>query len=136
MKKTVLIIVLLSFGFSQQEWNMEFMRKYVVDDDTLIISPNSRKPYSGRVFSLYDNGRTKEEGKYRNGKQDGLTTHWNENGQKSVEETYKDGKLNGLFTYWQKNGQKWEESTYKDGKKDGLWTWYNEDGTINKVKEY
>ena len=28
---------------------------------------------------------------------------------------FKDGKLDGLATHWYKNGQKWLERTYKDG---------------------
>ena len=152
MKKILLIIVLLSFGFSQQEWNMEFMRKYVVDDDTLIFSPNSRKPYSGKVFSLYDNGKPKKEGKYRNGikhglwtewflsgqkwsegtfnngKEDGKWTGWWGNGQKKGKGTFNNGKPNGKWTGWWINGQKAEEGTYKVGKPDGLWIYWYENG--------
>ena len=82
---------------------MEFMRKYVVDNDTLIITPNSRKPYSGKVFSLYDNGKKKEEGKYRNGKKDKLWTEWYENGQKKRELIIKYGNLISV-KQWNEDG--------------------------------
>ena len=82
---------------------MEFMRKYVVDGDTLIIPPNSRKPYTGKVFSLYNDGTKQEEGKYRNGLKDGKWTSWYENGQKKREVIYKDKKR---FSYktWNRDG--------------------------------
>ena len=115
MKKILLIGLFISVGFSQQEWNMEFMRKYVVDGDTLIIPPNSRKPYTGKAFSLYKDGTKEEEGKYRNGLKDGKWTQWHSNGQKSDEGTYKNGKKDGLWTEWHFTGSIYSEKTYRDG---------------------
>ena len=46
---------------------------------------------------------------------DGLHTEWYENGQKSYEVTYKDGKYDGLVTHWYKD-KKVTEGNYKDGK--------------------
>ncbi|MEO1879936.1 MAG: hypothetical protein ABGX40_08180, partial [Methylococcales bacterium] len=37
-------------------------------------------------------------------------------GQKTGEGNYKDGKQEGLRTFWDENGQKWRETNYKDGK--------------------
>ena len=70
---------------------MEFMRKYVVDGDTLIILPNSRKLYTGKAFSLYNDGTTKEEGNYRNGLKDGRWTYYTNVGNGKYEITYKAG---------------------------------------------
>jgi len=149
MKKILLIVLLLSFGFSQQEWNMEFMRKYIVDGGTLIIPPNSRKPYTGKVFSLYNDGTKKEEGKYRNGLKDGKWTSWHENGQKRKEGTYKDGKMIKKKVW---NNAHLEhptdvdnvnvyEKTYKDGKLDRYTEWYGngqkkKEGTYKGVGKY
>ena len=38
-----------------------------------------------------------------------------ENGQKSEERNYKDGKQDGKWTEWDENGQIKSEATYKDG---------------------
>jgi formylglycine-generating enzyme required for sulfatase activity len=70
----------------------------------------------------------KEEGTYKDGKEDGLWTYWYENGEKKSEGTYKDGELNGLWTDWYENGQKSSEATYKDGEVDGIVIIWYEDG--------
>ncbi len=61
-------------------------------------------------------GQTREEGEYKDGKQEGLWTYWDENGQKTGEGEYKDGKREGLGTYWHANGQKSAEVEYRDDK--------------------
>jgi antitoxin component YwqK of YwqJK toxin-antitoxin module len=132
MKKILLITLLLSVGFCQQEWNIEFMKEY----GGVTYAPNSKKPYIGKVYSFYDSGESKEEGKYRNGLKDGKWTQWHSNGQKSDEGTYKNGKKDGLWTQWHSNGQKSDEGTYKNGKKDGLWTEWHFTGSIYSEKTY
>ena len=87
------------------------MREY----SGVTYAPNSDKPYTGKVFSLYDDGKKKEEGKYRDGKNDGLVTWWYENGQKEEEGNWKNGEDVGKWTYWYENGNKKSEGTYKDG---------------------
>ncbi len=82
----------------------------------------NNEPYSGWAKEMYDSGQVKGLGQAKDGKPDGLQTHWYENGLKESEVTYKDGKMDGLFRRWHENGQKQSEGTYKDGKKDGLWT--------------
>ena len=107
------LLLFLTVGVSQQNWNVEFMKKY----GGLTYSPNSNKPYTGKVFDLYkSNGNKKVEGYYKDGNQDREWTYWYENGQKKLERTYKDGELDGLWTYWDENGQKYSEITFKNGK--------------------
>jgi len=96
MKHTLLIItaLMLIVGCSK-----------TIDVDKLVergglhYEVNSDKPFSGEVFSLY------------------------ENGQKEGEATFKDGELDGLSTTWYENGQKWLEGTYKDGKEISKECW-------------
>ena len=57
-------------------------------------------------------------------------------GQKKMEANYKDGKQDGLSTHWYDNGQKEAEITYKDGKQDGLWIIYNQEGTETGRETY
>ena len=52
---------------------------------------------------------------YKDGKEDGVSTTWNEDGNKESESHYKDGKLNGLCTCWHENGQIEGEGFFKDG---------------------
>ena len=117
----IISLLSLSVGVSQQNWNMELMKEH----GGLIYSPNSNKPYTGDIYSIYVNGKKKLEGKYNNGIKDGLWIEWYKNGQKMEEEIYKNGEEDGKWTWWYKNGQKKEEGIFKGGKKDGLFTrWY------------
>ena len=76
-----LLLILIAFSFSQEAINYETT---LIEKDQLFYTKDTNKPYSGPVFSLYDDGKKKEEGK---------ATIWHENGQKSDEVTYKDGEL-------------------------------------------
>ena len=61
----------------------------------------------------------------KDGKRDGLSTHWYENGQKSGEENFKDGKLMSAV-HWKPNGEKCSMTNLKDG--NGVSVWYFPDG--------
>ena len=52
----------------------------------------SNSPYTGKYYTLYENGQKEAEGNLKNGKQDGLTTEWYENGKKAKESNFKDGE--------------------------------------------
>ena len=83
MKKTLLIVLFISLGFSQQ------------------IIP--------QITETYDNGNVKNityHEKSRTGIEKVKYEKYYKYGQKSSEETYKDWKPDGLFTVWYENGQK------------------------------
>jgi len=75
----------------------------------------SDSPYTGKYYTLYENGQKQAEGNLKNGKQDGLTTEWYENGKKAKESNFKDDKQDGLYLEWHENGQKRFEIKYKHG---------------------
>ena len=126
MKKTLLIILplLLILGCSKEPIN----ENSLLDRNGVKYQQDSQKPYSGKVFRLYENGEKKLEGSYKDGKEDGVWTYWYENGQKSSEGNYKYGEYDGLQTSWYENGQKSFEGNYKYGEYDGLHTVWYEDG--------
>ena len=97
--------------------------------DEVCYIKGTNKPYSGRIFSLHENGQKSDEGTLIDGELDGLRTEWYENGQKKEEVTFKDGELDGLGTLWYENGQKKEEATFKDGNLILSKEWY-EDGSV------
>ena len=154
MKNHLIIsLLILSVGFSQQEYNHNDLIKM---DNGLYTVKFSDEPITGKVYGYFgeesnpkivyigDIRNGKREGRwksyyhstgkkifdynYKNGKLDGLITSWYENGQKNFRGTYKDGKPDGLVTKWYENGQKEEEGTWKDGKEDGLFTEWYENG--------
>ena len=91
MKKTLLTILslLLIVGCSKDPINVDKL----VERNGVMYLINSDEPYSGEVFSLYENGQKAYEGNFKDGKGDGLSTFWYENGKKRWERTYKDGIL-------------------------------------------
>ena len=151
MKRLLLIVLplLLIVGCSSPEpINYE---ETLNERDGVFYTKDTNEPYSGPVFSLYDDGKKNKEGTFKDGKEDGLWTSWYENGQKwreriykpdelysytvwnrngikDREGNYKNGKEDGLYTEWYENGQKKSELNYKDGKKDGLYTGWWENG--------
>ena len=91
----------------------------------LFYLKESDDPYTGGVFELYENGKKKTQGSFKDGKPEGLMTIWHRNGLKKTEGSMKDGKPEGLMTEWYESGQKRYEENWKDGKKGGLMTsWY------------
>ena len=152
MKTKILFItsLLLIVGCSKEPINYETT---LVEREGVFYTNDTNEPYSGKVFSLYLDGKKKDEGTlkdgrmisrtewswfengqkmseetFKDGKLDGLSTEWYENGQKKFEEFYRDSLLNGLVKYWYENGQKEFEGTYKNGKQDGLYTVWYENG--------
>ena len=125
MKRLLLIVLLLSLGFSQKL--TEVVETY---NNGNIKSITYHKETRTRIEKVkyreyYENGQKSVEVTLKNGKRDGLYTEWYENGNKKLEYTYNDGKMDGLRTFWYEDGQKRWLSSYKDGERDGLWTeWY------------
>ncbi|HIB32429.1 MAG TPA: hypothetical protein EYO45_04895 [Candidatus Marinimicrobia bacterium] len=98
---------------------INYKKILVKDDDRIFYTINTNKPYSGDVFSLYDDGKKKDEGALKNGRENGGWTYWHENGQKRSKGNYKNGDKYGKWTYFYQNKQKTEVA--------------NSDGTINKT---
>ena len=67
MKKILLIILLLLLivGCSKEPINI---KTTLVERDGIYYTRGTNKPYSGLGFSLYDDGKKKEEGTYKDGK--------------------------------------------------------------------
>ncbi|SVB28109.1 uncharacterized protein METZ01_LOCUS180963, partial [marine metagenome] len=124
MKRIILIALLLIVGCSKEPINDETL----IEKGGLKHHPDTKKLYSGKVFTNHLGGKKESEGTYKDGKKDGKQTGWYENGQKMYEGTYKDGKIDGLNTGWYENGQKKREGTLKDGKEDGNWSYWYENG--------
>ena len=117
MKKTLLIItaLMLVVGCSKEpEKEPINYETTLIERDGVHYTKDTNKPYSGPVFSLYENGQKMSEGTMKDGKPDGLLTSWYENGKKELEATVKDGELDGLLTSWYENGKMKIKGTLKD----------------------
>ena len=96
----ILLISVILFSCSDSEI------KYHIDEttsptDTLTYLKLDMTPLNGVVYCEFG-----ENGKYINGKEEGLSKWWDENGQLREETNYKDGKKDGLSQKWFKNGPK------------------------------
>lgn len=124
---TFLFFVGCSGNGEEQEVKKEYW-----DNDTFIQETNYTNVSKDRIESTYyccdknnKKGALKWQTHYKNGKEEGLRTLWNESGVKQQEVHYKNGKQEGLETIWFETGEKMYEGTYKNGKEEGLGTgWY------------
>ena len=134
MKILTLFFLLISFSFSQEPINYE---NRLIEKDYSFYTKDTNKPYSGPVFSLYEDGKKKEKGSLKKGKMISKTKwKWYENGQKYRELTYYNGELineiywtedgldYGEFVFYFKNGEIWKKGNLKDGKRDGKFIEY------------
>ena len=98
MKKLyTLLSLFMIFGCSSPESiNQDLLNK----KDGVFYTKDTNEPYSGTVFSLYDDGNKESEWTLKDGRLDGLYTHWREDGIKLEVGSFKGGRLHGLVTYW------------------------------------
>ncbi len=75
---------------------------------------------------MHDNGQVGLLQQLKDGKRDGLDTHWYSNGQKKAEGNFKDGKVVSAVV-WKPNGEKCPVTYVEDGA--GVVVNYNENGT-------
>ena len=101
--KLFFLILFLIIGCTKDPINYENL---LYEKDGVFYGKQSNKPYSGKVFSLYGDGKKKTFGNLKKGKSNGLWIWFHENGVKKYEGTWKNGNLNGLRTEWYKNGNK------------------------------
>ena len=90
MKNHLIIsLLLLSVGFCQQEYSSNNLNEI----DGVFYTTDMNEPYSGPVFSLYENGNKESEWTLKDGKLDGLSIYWDRKEQLDTKRTYKDGEL-------------------------------------------
>ncbi len=90
-------------------------------------------PLEGRCLSFHGNGQKDQEGEYKNGKEEGPWTYWNEEGAQLFNKSgiYSSGvrvsdppaPLEGRWLTFHGNGQRDQAGEYKNGMKDGPWAY-------------
>ena len=166
MKVLIILLLTLSAGFSQKEYQL----KDLIYENGIFSNRSSEELVNGMVYQnfkekrvvlgnvvngkkeglwtfWYDNGRKIKEGSFEDGKLEGVWTYWNQRGEKESEGTFKAGKGSGLWIFWHPNGEKFSEGNLIGVKKDGIWTYWSqngkkeseevyEDGVLVSVKEW
>ena len=156
MKNYLIIsLLILSVGFSQQEYNHNDLIEMdnglwtvKFNDESITgkvyggfgVSRPYKKVYMGEIrygkqegrwkYYYHSTGKKEFDFNFKNGKRDGLNTEWYENGQKRGERTFKDGIQDGLWIGWFENGQKENEVTYKYGEIVEVIGMWNKDGSV------
>jgi antitoxin component YwqK of YwqJK toxin-antitoxin module len=100
----------------------------LIEKDGIFYTKDNVKPYSGKVFSLWETGKTHTKMTLKRGKPEHVKTSFFENGNIEKRETYRNGELSGLSTDFYESGQKKSEGHFQHSKKIGLWTDWYEDG--------
>ena len=87
----------------------------LIERDSLLYAPNDNKPYTGSVFSLYENGKEELNGRFRNGIKNGKWKWWNDDGGIDSTGNYKNGIMHGRWQFYFSNGNMNGMGQYKDG---------------------
>ena len=77
LKVIVITLIITSYTLAQSKINVN----HLLDYGGLKFMPNSDKPFNGKVFELYDNGRKHWEKRYIKGIAFGYYRSWYKNGQ-------------------------------------------------------
>ena len=107
------------------------------DEDADVFSgPTTKRPYSGPVYSKYDDGVVESEGTLKNGHEQGWWIEYFEDGTKDNEGAYDKGEETGYWKYWHENGQLASGGNFKEGSPDGPWITFYENGKIESQGLY
>jgi len=125
MKKLIikykLFIILISLFILPFISFSQVNQSQLVEKDEIMYLSN--KPYTGKCYTNFDNGKTGLEGSYKNGKKDGEWIWYYENGIKKRSTTFKDGVKQGKSIYWYKTGIKKSEIIFDNDRNIRQTSW-------------
>ena len=85
--KTLLLLIGLNiFSCEKDPINYEIS---LIRRDGVYYSKDTNLPYNGQVFSMYESGKIKTKGRFKDGKAHGLTIDWYKNEKKKSELNFK-----------------------------------------------
>jgi len=83
----------------------------------------------GTCAEYWQNGVCFTQGRYEDGKREGMWHEWNRQGVRVLSAEYSNGMLNGIYRKWNITGAPLVEGSYRNGKKAGTWVFYKQDGS-------
>ncbi len=134
MKRYIPLLALLLASLLYPQSKMDINN--LVEYGGLLYAPNDNKPYTGSVFSIYENGIEELNGKFRNGLKNGKWTWWNETGYKDSSVIYKNGLKNGHYTIWYDEKIKLVSGRYTNELKEGKWQYWDSSGNLDSLVNY
>ena len=97
----------------------------MVEYGNLKYAPNDDKPYSGRVFDLYQDGSKRIDGMFHKGQRSGRWIFYFRDGKKNYEVVYRANSEHQKIIYFNKDGSVNREGALINGKRRGGWTYVN-----------
>ena len=79
----------------------------------------------GPFVAWYPDGRKREAGQYRNGREEGPWVRWHTTGALAEAGVYRDGRREGRWTFWFENGEKARAAEYQADASVGIWRRWN-----------
>ncbi len=137
MKKTIIILSILSFLFSScsstTNTDSFFGKKEIRKEEVSFarlegIVKYEGKPFTGIVYELYGNENRKKQTEYKNGIKHGKEIIFYENGEKKEETEYGNKEKHGKAFKWYENGQIEEEEEFFNEKPHGKHVGWYENG--------
>ena len=125
-------VILFSCSNGDKRYHISETENKGSEENPIIF--HNDKLCNGIIYTNYENGQLKGEGKYQNGNKIGEHKSWYENGELKSLDILIDGKKSGICRIWYENGQLMFEGQYKDGEMDGLFITYSEMG--EKISEF
>ena len=95
----------------------------------LYYKKNKNKPFTGKIFSNFNNQMQKTSGYLLDGKRDGLWIEHYENGRIKIKASFKNGMAHGIRQEWYDNGVKKQQGDFKNDEYDGRWLKWHPSGS-------
>lgn len=125
LKISFIVCVLFSTAFSFSQKKIEASKTTILNTDTLVFYKASMEPVNGIVYDLFEDGKTKYQYSYLNGKKHGLSKSWYANEQLEQEVNYLNGKRKGYEKWWYETGQLKKKALWENDELIELFIWYN-----------
>jgi len=109
-------------SYELKDWNgtgKQFYAKFAGDpkEGGFLHIRETGKPYTGKITAFDDFGRKEAVLRFKNGKYEGVISHWDENGRLVDKKEYERGKL---ITYTIKNGKAFDPNQVIALKEDNI----------------
>lgn len=127
-----LLLLLLTIALFSQTVNYEQLEKR----ERIAYLKGSDKPFTGKAFAYYSNGKKKKEVNFINGLKEGVYMTWYENGNKKSVKFYKNNKLDGAIITWYENGQYERKVEFLQNKKHGDFESFYDNGQQKATGKY
>ena len=130
-KCLILLSIMPLIGLSQESVEYSNLTKR----NDVYFKINSSVPYTGSVYSLYDDGKLFLNGDMMRGEWI-WSISYHRSGQKQFENHYKNGVRHGTQLWWYENGQLKSTQSYENGLLHGISKSWWEDGRIMGLNTY